>query len=397
MHLGLLTAEWHPQDAGGIATYCRTLAGYAARSGQRVTVVAADAGGQPDAGSHLPGVQVVTVAVAGLGPVAVAARVRDALGRLIEAGRGPDIVESAEFGGVAALISDLPSAPPLATRLHTPLALILERNEGERVYRNDSERCRLEERQVRTSTLLTSPSTWLAVEAQRLWRLPVAPLVSPNPVELVCPEPVSTKRSGPIRVLYLGRLEYRKGVLILAHAARRWLAGGASAELIIAGGDTKWRGTAMSQRVREALEPFADPPTCVLLGKLGPADVESEIQASDIVVLPSLYENFAYACLEAMVRGKPVLATRGSGFDEIIQHERTGFLVPPGDVDALADALAAYTADRDRLAEVGRRALAAVNSFAPECAAARLCETYAAWARPSARAYHGRPADTKPV
>lgn len=379
MHICLLTPEWYPDDGGGgIATYCRTLASYAARSGHRVTVIAVTGSGRGEPAPCSSGVQVVAVPATGLGARVTAGRMRDLLGHLIAAGQCPDILEAAEFGGVAAMVADLPHAPPLATRLHTPLALLLERNESEPIYRDDADRCRLEVQQLHASAIVTSPSSWLSAEAERLWQLPCAPMVVPNPVDQASASSSRERRPGPPRVLYLGRLEYRKGVLTLGQAARRWLAGGAIARLTFAGGDTKWHGVAVSKLLRETLAPFAQPPTCLFPGRLGPADVEDELAAADLVVLPSLYENFPYTCLEAMARGKPVLATTGSGFDEILQHEQTGFLVPPGDAEALAAALAAYADDYARLARVGQNARSAVTRFAPERAGARLCSLYAA-------------------
>lgn len=131
---------------------------HAVRLGHEVTVLAATRllGCHPERlGARM---RFVPVAVDGLGALATAERFRDTWRGLLDQGCRPDCAEAAEFGGVAGLLAGVPSSPPLITRLHTPIALLLERNQGEPIYRDDADRCRLEQQQVRGSALLTSPS-----------------------------------------------------------------------------------------------------------------------------------------------------------------------------------------------------------------------------------------------
>ncbi|MGH7409967.1 MAG: glycosyltransferase, partial [Candidatus Methylomirabilis sp.] len=76
-----------------------------------------------------------------------------------------------------------------------------------------------------------------------------------------------------------------------------------------------------------------------------------------VAVLPSLEEGFPNAVLEAMAAGKPVVASRVGGIAEAVIHEETGLLVPPGDDQALAEAilrLLEHPAEAARLGEAGR-------------------------------------------
>jgi glycosyltransferase involved in cell wall biosynthesis len=86
-------------------------------------------------------------------------------------------------------------------------------------------------------------------------------------------------------------------------------------------------------------------------------DVPDVINALDVVVHASVRpEPFGRVILEGMLMGKPVVATDAGGVPELIEHGRTGFLVPPGDVAAMAACLAGVVAGRDDAAAVGERA-----------------------------------------
>jgi glycosyltransferase involved in cell wall biosynthesis len=85
----------------------------------------------------------------------------------------------------------------------------------------------------------------------------------------------------------------------------------------------------------------------------------AEFTRSDVALVPSLWpEAFGLAALEALAAGCPVVATAAGGLTDVVQHEETGLLVPPGEPAALADAVNRLLADRplrERLSRAGRR------------------------------------------
>jgi teichuronic acid biosynthesis glycosyltransferase TuaC len=76
----------------------------------------------------------------------------------------------------------------------------------------------------------------------------------------------------------------------------------------------------------------------VFTGSLGRADVLREMKRCDAFVLPSLVETFGVVLIEALACGKPVVATRSGGPEDIVTA-RNGLLVPPANATALAEAL----------------------------------------------------------
>ncbi len=90
-------------------------------------------------------------------------------------------------------------------------------------------------------------------------------------------------------------------------------------------------------------------------------DVTGLLGNSDIFLLPSEYESFGLAALEAISSGVPVIGTDSGGIPEVIQNGETGYLLPVGDLDGMATAALRILDDDDlriRLCENGRRVAA---------------------------------------
>lgn len=87
------------------------------------------------------------------------------------------------------------------------------------------------------------------------------------------------------------------------------------------------------------------------------SNVEAEIKAADIVLNFSNSESLSMTCLEASYYGTPVIATKCGGPEEVIEHNRTGLLVPVADIDAMTMAILELSADnnkRQAFAQTGR-------------------------------------------
>jgi glycosyltransferase involved in cell wall biosynthesis len=91
------------------------------------------------------------------------------------------------------------------------------------------------------------------------------------------------------------------------------------------------------------------------------ADVPALMRGLQGFVLPSLAEGISNTILEAMASGLPVIATAVGGNPELVSPGRTGELVPPDDVEAMAQALVRLAADPSRAAAMGRAGRAEVE------------------------------------
>jgi glycosyltransferase involved in cell wall biosynthesis len=78
------------------------------------------------------------------------------------------------------------------------------------------------------------------------------------------------------------------------------------------------------------------------------------IPACDLIVVPSRWEGFGLVTLEAMGYSLPIVASRTSALPEIIQHDKTGLLVPPEDPSALAGAINSLLSNPKRARSFGK-------------------------------------------
>jgi glycosyltransferase involved in cell wall biosynthesis len=76
---------------------------------------------------------------------------------------------------------------------------------------------------------------------------------------------------------------------------------------------------------------------------------------AEIAIVPSLYEGFSLPAVEAMACGVPLVATTGGALPEVVGDDGAGLLVPPGDPDALAQAILRLCGDAQLRARMGRR------------------------------------------
>jgi glycosyltransferase involved in cell wall biosynthesis len=160
-------------------------------------------------------------------------------------------------------------------------------------------------------------------------------------------------REGEVVVLAVGNLDRRKGHAVLLQALIKLHREGLAApwRLVIAGG----RGGPEREPLLDLARESGLEGRLNLLAQRD--DIPDLLAAADVFAMPSLWEGLPLALLEAMVAGKPILASDTSGIPEAVRQGIDGFLTPPGDVESLAAALRRVLDDpatRARLAGAAR-------------------------------------------
>ena len=181
------------------------------------------------------------------------------------------------------------------------------------------------------------------------------------------PDPFAEIAGGP-RVVFLGRLARAKGVEPLIAAASRLRTPGVQLVLV---GDGPER-----QRVERAARRLGIAEQVHITGFVAHERVPAVLAASDLLVLPSLYEELGTVLIEAMQLGLPTVASRVGGIPELLRHGELGILVPPGDADALAAAIDTVLTDRELARRLGAAALRRAPDYDWDRAAREIHDIY---------------------
>jgi colanic acid/amylovoran biosynthesis glycosyltransferase len=183
-----------------------------------------------------------------------------------------------------------------------------------------------------------------------------------------------------LRVLCVGRLVPEKGQILLVEAVGRMRDQGVAVTLTLV-------GQGPTRPVIEALITRLDLSANIqLVGAMSPEEVTTLYSQHDAFCLPSFAEGIPIVLMEAMASGLPVVTTQIAGIPELVAHDDSGLLVPPGDVDALVDALIYLAQSEERRRELGNAGRQAIRrEFDLRSCASELARVHA-----SAAARYGR-------
>lgn len=361
MNILYLSSEYPPETGnGGIGTYTQYIAeGMAARN-HSVTVIAASSTNSEEV-HYLGGVTVYRIpgvpyplpqhrslflirkCITALFPhtlvricrcIAVQRKVHALLARCPPF----DIIEAPECGAESLLLPHN-ACKVSVIRFHTPWEMVrsldkLKEPPGDRVLLPILERLA-----VKRAKQLSSPSIAMQRYIENQWGVKRVRVI-PNPLPMTRFIQRTGSGSGWI---FTGRIERRKGVHLLIKAYLK-----VSAEyseslppLTLLGrsyGDDTESGDYGSY-IRQLLQSSVHGQSIHWIDHVDSNGVISRLQRSSVAFFPSLWENYPYACLEAMACGCSVVATSCGGFPELIEDNRSGILVAPDSVDSLVTAM----------------------------------------------------------
>lgn len=152
----------------------------------------------------------------------------------------------------------------------------------------------------------------------------------------------------PLRVLSVGRLEWKKGYEYGLDAVRRLAGGGVPVVYRIVGEGGYGEALHFARR-QMGLDDVV-----TFVGRQSPAEVVAHMRWADVFLHPAVSEGFCNAALEAQAMHLPVIATDADGLPENVADGHTGFIVPRRDPAALAGRLAALAADPALRRAMGR-------------------------------------------
>lgn len=272
-----------------------------------------------------------------------------------------DAVEMPECGGEGAWLTAMNPGLPSVVRLHSPAQLIMPFYD---VRPGDMRCCAAIERQaLHRARQVTACSAFVADAARAAIGLQQMPTVISNGLDLdwfdastadddlAVLDRLGLPRGRPL-VLFTGRLERRKGIELCGGIAAELLAKH-DVSLVLAGDDLFGH---FQRDVLPALAGRTLRGQVVALGHRPAADIRALVRQCAVFLLPSLWENCPYACLEAMAAGRAVVAARQGGMPELIAHGVNGLLATAGDAGSFARHVGALLDNDSQRAALGAAA-----------------------------------------
>lgn len=355
MNICLVTMEWPPHGCG-IGTYMYNLARGLNTLGHSVTVITHDR-------------ELVQVGRVKIAPVPLPDTKRTLWHRIQKWRMEPyhiwslraykkfkelcekeefDIVETADFGAWGRHFVGQ-SGVPVVVRCHTPTHIVWAASQTNGSWKMPlwlNFQDRYERQQTFLADGIVSPSYALANHLALQWVIPRSRfIVLPNPIDAELFRPSENDKKERKEILYVGRLEYNKGVFDLAESVRSLLKKYPDIHVRFIGMDVK-SPKHLSKYGNKASEVILSliPREChnqVIFTRHVPvAEIVSFQQEAMCAVMPTRgFENFPYTVLEPMSCGCPVVATHCGGPTEIIEDGVDGFLVSPGKPKELEKAI----------------------------------------------------------
>jgi glycosyltransferase involved in cell wall biosynthesis len=271
-----------------------------------------------------------------------------------------DFVEAPECGADA-MVSSTMLTIPTAVRFHSPARLIMniyDTPKTDRVLTAFAEQLAINQ-----AAVLTSCSRFLAdeVTAKMHEKDPIHVIQNGIDVPLFDRDEgidVFTKFALPRDkkiIFFANRMEERKGIHIVQRMVEATLAKYSDIAFVFAGRDLFGF---MEKQILPWVKAHRLQNRFFYLGQLALPEVRALLKQSSIFLIPSLWENCPYSCIEAMTAGRAIVSSDCGGMPELIEHERTGLLANNGDPASFIQALQRMIEDdplRQRCGEAARQ------------------------------------------
>jgi glycosyltransferase involved in cell wall biosynthesis len=282
--------------------------------------------------------------------------------RVLQRRRGIQLVDS-PLWQVEGLVTERSGLLPVVVRPVTAIRQIAEMQQNrdpDRRMLGDLEQTLLER-----AAFLAANSKATVKALQEVYQIPLSVPrevivygIAPVPDDAVRLYDRSRAPRSPLEILFLGRLEKRKGILDLFAAIPQVVAQAPHVHFTIAGADNSLADGFQARHGLNYPAWFAREhpqmaPYVTFLGGVSDEELNRLYQECDLFVAPSLYESFGLIYLEAMNYGKAVVGCRAGGIPEVVADEVNGILVEPEQPDALAAAILRLVGSPELLLAMG--------------------------------------------
>ena len=283
-----------------------------------------------------------------------------------------DIIQIPEWGGEGFFFARRPFCP-FVVKVHGPLFLNhrFDRNHKTRILKYLENW--MEKSVVKRADAVIYSSRAMQNLTRETWKLKRNnSVVIENPIDLNAFHPKKTASDGAERtptVLYVGRLEYRKGIHVLYRAIPLVMNKNPDVRFVIIGSDTRTgdKGRSILSETKEFLERKDLLHGVTFIGPQKRADLVDYYRRCDIFVMPSLFEPVGFTAIEAMACGKPVVVSSNAGIAERIEDGLSGYLIEPGSASALAEKINfILELNQKQREKIGAAARGAVNPLSFE-------------------------------
>ncbi len=320
--------------------------------------------------------------------LAVAWEMAEVLAQLALDEGAPDVIEVPEYKALGVFIKQRQLTNPdylpgvaVVVMLHTPEFVVRRFNQEPTHTIPHYWVGQQEKASIAAADALCAPSAFIAEEMRRMLESPEL-TIDTCPLPMTVPaEPDPAPAVDPREVLFFGRLEARKGVLELMRAMDRLWRRGRDVRLTLLGPSIPFppKGQQMQAFLEKRYARWIREGKLLIIPGLDHDRALERLQRAAVVVIPSLWENFPYACLETMALGQVVLASEHGGMREMIaQPGQEGFLFSwKRETDFEKQLEAALSLDPEARQAMGMAARERIASLcAPGKVAAARLQTY---------------------
>jgi glycosyltransferase involved in cell wall biosynthesis len=277
-----------------------------------------------------------------------------------------DIVEIPEYNGLACeLVRPIPF--PIVIHFHTPTIIVDFFNHKKTTYRQ-KQWYSFEKKALSKASAYRCPSIALSDKLSKIYNIPNKRIsIIRHPFNTESFDKIDKKHdSANIDILFVGRLERRKGAEILLTSIHDILGIDSRIRFTLAGEHSTGEMGNYHDAIERSLTEN-ERKKVYFLGPVKREDIQVLYCRSSILFFPSIFENLPYTLLEAMASGLPVVAARSSGITEIIRHGENGMLFNPDNHSEIIESIGTIINNLDLSASLSKNGYNTVkNDFNPE-------------------------------